>query len=402
LFSHFWNNCYPSPPEPLHANVKAVYFKKKTEVSSFEPYTEGLLVDIQMNDYTFTFIDEKEGDMHRLAHWNVSDRNELFNKNILSVHKHFELPVSINLIESEVSKEGEFYPRAVVIHPDFLVDVTSVAECFKENGSYPMIYILNKFRDDRPKTPVLVGNIVNFLFEEIFYHNEGTLSELKEKIFRKFALGLSLLSDLEMKDVWDQLGRHFVNLKKVIGEDLPAAGIRKESAYLETSFFSRKYGIQGRLDLFVHDEQKQTFAIVELKSGSPWKPNVYGISASHFAQTQIYELLVKSVYDETSYPVKNYILYSKTEQQPLRFAPAIKPHHWEILRVRNEIVILEHLLSKVNNNPGVFESINRHDLSFATGFMTEPVDMFEKTYRSLSPLEKIYFLHSLAFISREY
>lgn len=402
LMREIWRDTIKAPVALLDPEVKAIFFKKQIDFSSFEPYTEGLLIDIDTIQHTITFLDEKEGDVPRVAHWNVADRNELFNQNLITAKKHLQLPLAINLIESEISAEGDYYPRAFVINPDFLVDVTSVAECFKENGSFAMIYLLNKFRDNKQKTPILLGNIVNLIFEEIFYGENVQLTDLKQKIFQRFGLALSILTDAEMKEIWTTLGRHFDTLQKVVSNDFRTYEIHKETAFLEASFYSRKFGIQGRLDLFDFDEKNKSFAIVELKSGSPWKPNVYGISASHFAQTQIYELLIRSVYDSSIQHVKNYILYSKEENQPMRYAPAIKPHHWEILKVRNEIVLLEQLLSDIDKDASLLEHVNISQITFATGFLAGQVATFERYYKALTSLEKKYFHANLAFISREY
>ena len=402
LIREIWKDTVKPPFISLDPAVKALFFKKQIDFKSFEPYTEGLLIDIDTIKHTITFLDEKEGDVLRTAHWNVADRNELFNQNLIAAKKYLPLPLAVNLIESEISAEGDYYPRAFVINPDFLVDVTSVSECFKENGSFSMIYLLNKFRDNKQKIPVLLGNMVNLIFEEIFYGENVQLADVKQKIFQRFGLALSLLTDAEMKEVWNTLGRHFTTLQKVVVGDFPASGIHRETAFLEASFYSRKFGIQGRLDLFDFDEKNKSFAIVELKSGSPWKPNVYGISASHFAQTQIYELLIRSVYDSSIHHVKNYILYSKEENQPMRFAPAIKPHHWEIMKVRNEIVIFEQLLSDTDKDAALLEHINTKKITFATGFLAGQVATFEQYYKALSSLEKKYFHSNLAFISREY
>ena len=129
-----------------------------------------------------------------------------------------------------------------------MIDVTSIAECFKENGSHSVVYLLNKFRGSDPKTPVLLGNIVNFLFEELVNNPDVLLENLTPIIFQKFGLPLTLLDDDELKTLWQKVETHFRNLKRVVDIDFKQLGIDKNNSFIESSFFSKKYGIQGRLD----------------------------------------------------------------------------------------------------------------------------------------------------------
>ena len=178
--------------------------------------------------------------------------------------------------------------------------------------------------------------------------------------------------------------------------------IQKENSYLEPSFYSREYGIQGRLDLWSVDATTQDMTIVELKSGSVFRPNVYGINASHFIQTQIYEMLLRSAFGKKVNFIKNYIFYSKEKSNNIRFAPFIKLQVWEILTIRNNIVFYEEELKRLADNPGFLDTFNTTNLDFLDGFTARNAEEFQKYYQALSKLEKTYFIHFLSFIAREY
>ena len=51
--------------------------------------------------------------------------------------------------------------------------------------------------------------------------------------------------------------QHFFRLKTVVNELLPSIGIPIRKVLLEPTFFSERYGIQGRLDLFFGKVRKQ-------------------------------------------------------------------------------------------------------------------------------------------------
>ncbi|MBK8546869.1 MAG: AAA family ATPase [Saprospiraceae bacterium] len=390
------------PSSGWSKDIKKYFIREKPETIGFSPYIEALVIEVDVENFKMLFIDEKNGDEIKTAIFNVVHRNEIFNQNIISLNKHFTLPVPVNFIDNEITKDFAIVPKAFVLQPDLLIDVTSIAECFKENGSHSVVYLLNKFRGSDPKTPVLLGNIVNFLFEELVNNPDVLLENLTPIIFQKFGLPLTLLDDDELKTLWQKVETHFRNLKRVVDIDFKQLGIDKNNSFIESSFFSKKYGIQGRLDLFVFDEKTKTFAIVELKSGSPWKPNVYGISSAHFAQTQIYEMLIHSVYGKKTEYIKNYILYSKENEKALRFSPSLKLQQWEVLKVRNEIVILEELMKNLPENHEIFNTINLNDIDYLNGFLVGAVKEFQKLYQNLSSFEKKYFYNYFSFVAREF
>ncbi|MFZ1705104.1 MAG: AAA domain-containing protein [Saprospiraceae bacterium] len=402
LIKFFWKNSTHLIAPSLAKKVKQFFKKERKEIISFVPYLEAIIIDIDIDQYKIYFIDEEEGEVVKCALFNIADRNELFNQNIISISKHVSLPIPINFIDVEWMEDGTALPRAIVLQPDLLIDVTSIADCFRENGSHSIIHVLHKFRDNNNKTPILLGNMVNFFMEEIIENPSIPLKSLVPLLFKKFGLSLSLLNDEELKELWNKLETHFFNIQRTIREDFPTLGIDKYNSFIESSFYSKKYGIQGRLDLFVFDELKKTFAIVELKSGSPWRPNAYGISASHFTQTQIYEMLISSVYGKKLEHIQNYILYSKEAEKTLRFAPSIKPHQSEVLKVRNEIVVLEELLTKVKENSALLEYINLEKLGYLKGFTADGIHQFSNAYGILTPIEKHYFNHYISFIAKEY
>jgi DNA replication ATP-dependent helicase Dna2 len=402
LLKTIWQKETANGVYQLSDDAKSIFFRKKENITQFVSVAEGVIINIFPESFTLSFIDEKEAEIVKTVVWNITDRNELFNSNILAAKKNLNFPIPVNLLDVEITDEGLLHPRSFVLQPDFLVDVTAIAECFKDNGSFAMLYLLNKFRDGQNKTPVLLGNIVNYLMEELLQNPETELPNLRKPLFQKFALAFSLLSDIELKDLWSKIDIHFYHIKDVVKNDFPKLNINKKTSFLESTFYSKKYGVQGRLDIFVLDETTRSAGIVELKSGSPWKPNVYGISASHFAQTQLYEMLVRSVYENKIEHIRNYILYSKVNAPSLRFAPSLKPQHMELLKVRNEIILIEILLKKLPEDPKLLAFVQLKNMDYVYGFTAENVRIFAEKYASLDPLEKKYIHHFISLVAGEY
>ena len=136
-------------------------------------------------------------------------------------------------------------------------------------------------------------------------------------------------------------------LKDVVNNELKNSNISKDKAYLEPSFFSNEYGVQGRLDLFHIDEENKQSDIVELKSGKLFKPNGYGLNENHYVQTLLYDLIIESNY-KAKVKSNNYILYSALDSKRLKYAPRVRNKQYEAIKVRNDIVLLENLLCKID------------------------------------------------------
>ena len=53
--------------------------------------------------------------------------------------------------------------------PDYLIDVTAVAECFKDTGTEALLHLLKRFTPFETSVPLMLGNIANYFFMIIFH-----------------------------------------------------------------------------------------------------------------------------------------------------------------------------------------------------------------------------------------
>jgi DNA replication ATP-dependent helicase Dna2 len=333
--------------------------------------------------------------------FNREDRNSLFSLSLKRIANSGLLPLTFHLLNTEIDLEGKLHPEAIIIDPDYLVDVTSIANCFKSFGSDPRMHLLQRFLPIQNNIHLMIGNIANFILDEIINKTEIKFQELKQKLFRLDPLGFALFEDKLIREALARIQLHYVNLKKVILVDFPKVGIQRKDVYLEPSFYSPKYGIQGRLDVFHSANDAQT-DIVELKSGRVFRPNAYGLNQNHYIQTILYDLLVKdTVPKETR--ITSYILYSAEDSRSLRFAPAIKAKQFEALAVRNAMVETEMYLgqNKGRLTGQILNSYQVKNFPKASGFLKRDIRRFEKAYQLLDIHEKSYFNEFVGFILRE-
>ena len=333
--------------------------------------------------------------------YGLPDRNENFDPTIQVIRRVFGFPVTLNLLEVNIAANGDYQPRAIVVEPDYLMDVSAIAECFKDTGAEPYAYLVRKFLPQENTEPILLGNIANFFLDRLLNEPDVAWPVLFRETFQLYPLTYAPMSDAEVRGISGKAQKHFLNLKSMAMPDggLSKQGIESENCVLEPTFFSERYGIQGRLDLFYRTEEKA--AIVELKSGTPFKPNSYGIQRSHFTQTLLYDLLVRSVFGHQTDPAK-YILYSGADLNPLRFAPTVAPEQWEALQLRNQLVAIERLLTNIRPGATTVPVLQKLRSIGQKGFLERDFAKFERVYTGLSLLEKKYFNAFTGFVAREH
>lgn len=344
-------------------------------------------------------IDEEHPDRPLRMRYGLPERNENFMPTIQVIRRVFGFPVTLNLIDVDIDRAGHYCPRAIVVEPDYLMDVSAIAECFKDTGADPYSFLVRKFLPFENTVAKLLGNIANFFLDRLLAEPTAEWSAVFRETFQLYPFVYAPMSDAEVKLVSGKAQKHFLTLKNMASGGFARQGIEPEHCVLEPSFFSEQYGIQGRLDLFYKTEEQA--AIVELKSGTPFKPNSYGIARSHFTQTLLYDLLVRSVFGQHTDPAK-YILYSGVDLNHLRFAPTVAPEQWEALQVRNQMVAIERILTKIQPGDEHIPVFGRLKAAYGKGFTARDYGMFESTYGQLSALEKKYFNAFTGFTAREH
>ncbi|MEL6926793.1 MAG: hypothetical protein AAFO94_22320, partial [Bacteroidota bacterium] len=204
-----------------------------TEIRSFEPQVRVVILAIDTSKHQLLAKAENAPESDILIQYNIAERNENFNPTIRALQEHFSLPVVVNLLDVEIDKAGLYHPRAFVLEPDYLLDVSAVSECFKPTGSEPLSYLLKKFLPFETTKYLMIGNIANFFLDEILSNPEVTFQEIFPKVFQLNPLAFALMDNRLVKEIMSTSQRHYVNLKKIVAQDFPRFGIEAEHCYLE-------------------------------------------------------------------------------------------------------------------------------------------------------------------------
>ncbi len=380
-------------------------------IRSFRSKVRVLVLDDDAENAQLIVRDEEAPEEITRVQYHISDRNEPFTAGIKSLRSVFGFPVAINLLDVEIGADGLYRPRAFVFLPDHLMDVSTIANCVQDGSPFPWQYLLDKFLPKETTPSLMLGNIANFYLDELITQPDTTYAALKSRVFKLNPLGFCLFNDREVSDMMGLSQRHYSNLRLVLEQAFAEQDITASDCLVEPSFYSETYGLQGRLDVFYRQSEgaQPRTAIVELKSGKIFKPNVYGINHSHFTQTLLYDLLVRSTFGVPPDPLC-YILYSGMEDRPLRYAPTVKVQQYEALQLRNSMLRLEYELAAlgVGEKPlleqgrRLFGKLNAELCPGNQVFVLRNLNAFSGVYEGMNALEKKYFIAFAGFIAREH
>ncbi|MFK7798243.1 MAG: ATP-dependent helicase [Aureispira sp.] len=341
-----------------------------------------------------------------VVRYNEAGYNESFNNNIRDLKRFFNGFATLNLLDVSVTNTGEYIPRAFVVEPDYMVDVSSISECFQNFGASAALYLLKKFTPFTASVPLMLGNVANFFLDELMTNEDAVFMETFPKAFSLNPLGFATFEDKEIKEIYQKSQKHFTNLKTTVKVRLEENNIQPQQCFLEPSFYSNIYGIQGRLDVLYKDDEENRIAIIELKSGKPFAPNYLGLSQNHYQQTNLYDLLVRSAFGN-ELRSNTYMLYSGIDQDQLKPAPPSKTQQYDAIKLRNDIMAIEQGLAKMDSTPlsdrtTMLDVLSPQRLEKARGFIARDLSNFATVVQQATPLERLYFLNFVSFTAREH
>jgi DNA replication ATP-dependent helicase Dna2 len=302
----------------------------------------------------------------------------------------------IHLVDALVRPNGVWEPKFWTLESDFLIDVTAVADCYDS----PLLWLRRKFITSQTSPAMIIGNVANFMLDTLIHAPENQALDFRDIFTQTFALypfQYALLDDEALKEVYQKAQLQFKNILRVVRNNLPAQGFKREKATLEPSFISSKYGIQGRLDLLWQDE-KGLYNIIELKSGSPPGNSLW---PEHSAQAQLYRLLISSVWGESKVG-QVAVFYSQPQENNIRFDPSFLQKQQKIIFRRNQLLALEHTFAQSPQAVmQVLQDLNRQEIAAQKGFNQADLLQIYETWQKASPLEKSYVAHFVYFAAQE-
>lgn len=370
------------------------------------------VVDILIDKWTLLCQPKDNVESLLTVKLGVENVNDIFN----DLFGRLWIGAQLNLLDCKVAPDGSYIPAEIVLEPDYLIDASAMAECFQSYGNSHLHYFRRKFEPMANTHYILLGNLANFFLDELIYseHPESLdfnavfLKSFKEMPF-EFTACKDIESDMAFKDFMVRAKQHFENIKRVVLYDFGENGFTLDKCVLEPSFYSEKYGFQGRLDMLQVETEDSFARIVELKSGkTPWpQADVTKIASNHETQTSVYRMMIQSVFGKTAREIHAMILYSSSnfKGQNLRLSAPYKRLEKEIINARNLIVSTEHRLytGDAETVKNIFEEL--FDLDNYEGripdFFATKLSDIKKVLSSCSHIEQEYFYRFISFVTRE-
>ncbi len=394
-------------PEVDVLNLDAIQRPKITRteerVVGYSPFEYFIALQINTEKEAILGYTEQEPHIFKTVLYNQAGRNDTFTKSIKEAEQYMQLPLMLGLHHCQIADDGSLSPESIIIDPDYLLDVTAVSECFASGSTNTMGHLTKKFIPVEPNIHLMLGNVANMMLDELITAPDANFESLRTQIFGLHPLALSQFSDEEAINLLSKSKQHFHNLKKVINEQFYSVEIDRDYVYLEPSFYSSHYGLQGRLDLFHQNTEKEAFDIVELKSGKPFKPNAYGLNHNHYVQTILYELLTRHTLPKRV-KSKAYILYSSQEVQALKYAPVLKSQQQDALQVRNTIRSIEYLLAQIDQEGAldIFSFLNPESIPSTWRYVKRDLNLIKSMISQLDEIDYSYFKQFVGLIAREH
>ncbi len=322
----------------------------------------------------------------------------------------------MNLIDAWRNEDGTYTPAFIVLDPDYLVDISALAECYRDYGSHPANYLMSRLVPIDNARPLLLGNIANLFLDEWIYagDEEPDYLECMKKAFRQYPIELAVCEELldaeKEKAFFQDCKMHFEHIRQTVKETFLAAGYRldKSDAVLEPSYICEALGIQGRLDYM----QRDMSSFIEMKSG---KADEYVIKGkiepkeNNRVQMLLYMAVLEYNMNISHKKQHPYLLYTR---YPLLYpAQASWAQVRRIIALRNRIVANEYG-TQMHNHPSytaeLLSQINPLTLNqkkvqsrLWEQYLKPGIENFQKRLKSLDDLEKTYVYTLYNFITKE-
>ena len=343
---------------------------------------------------------------------NVPQINEEFAETCKLLWRHAQ----VNLLDVAIDEAGILTPSFIVLEPDYLLDISSLAECFRDYGHHPANYFLSRLHPIENARPLLLGNIANLFLDEWIHAKSEEIDyrTCMQKAFRRYPIELAACSELRDKEksrqFFEDCKLHFDHIRETVNDTFHAAGyeLDKTDAVLEPSYICEALGLQGRLDYM----QRDMSSFIEMKSG---KADEYAIRGkvepkeNNKVQMLLYQAVLQYSMGMDHRKVKAYLLYTR---YPLLYPS--RPS-WAMVRrvidLRNRIVADEYgiqLRNSLEYTSQKLEEINASTLNerglkgrFWETYLRPSIDNFQSKLKALSALEKNYFYAVYNFITKE-
>ena len=317
--------------------------------------------------------------------------------------------MQLNLLDCTVTRK-KVVPRLIVVEPDYLIDISTIANCFETYGHHPLLFTVNRLTPRLSNKHIVLGNFAGSALDDIINHPAGyDIKETFRSNFREKALDYATCPDFDAASFKQDAERQVENIKGIVDEIFQT--FNREKAILEPSFVCERLGIQGRVDLMTTDLK----LLVEQKSGKntfierKYK-NPHGSLhvEKHYVQVLLYYGILQYNFQLSPKNAHIQLLYSKyplpdglLEVEPLQ--KLIR----EAIRFRNQAVATEFWMADNGFDrmlplltPQTLNVEKQND-NFYNRYLLPQLTETLAPLHQLNDLERAYFTRMMTFVIKE-
>ena len=317
--------------------------------------------------------------------------------------------MQLNLLDCTVTRK-KVIPRLIVVEPDYLIDISTIANCFETYGHHPLLFTVNRLTPRLSNKHIVLGNFAGSALDDIINHPAGyDIKETFRSNFKEKALDYATCPDFDAASFKQDAERQVENIKGIVDEIFQT--FDREKAILEPSFVCERLGIQGRVDLMTTDLK----LLVEQKSGKntfierKYK-NPHGSLhvEKHYVQVLLYYGILQYNFQLSPKNAHIQLLYSKyplpdglLEVEPLQ--KLIR----EAIRFRNQAVATEFWMADNGFDrmlplltPQTLNVEKQND-NFYNRYLLPQLTETLAPLHQLNDLERAYFTRMMTFVIKE-
>ena len=314
--------------------------------------------------------------------------------------------MQLNLLDCHLSSNTVITPGLIVVEPDFMLDISSLAACFTAYGHHPLLYTVSRLKPRLNTQAILLGNFAGTALDDIIHNPEVTLQQSLQRSYREQAELFAACVDFNQEKFELMAAEQIKNIREAVKILAPAY----RSYLLEPSFVCEKLGLQGRVDLMTADMG----LLVEQKSGKNQKieyqsHDAHGLQLeNHYVQLLLYYGILRYNFDKNDSQVDTRLLYSR--YAPKKGLVAVNYYRTlfrEAIRLRNQIVATELLIARdgfgrivpLLNADIIYKGIARD--GYFHHYILPEIETLKSQLSNLKPLERAYYERMMTFVYRE-
>ncbi len=316
--------------------------------------------------------------------------------------------MQLNLLDVRMS--GDMVTAGqIVVEPDFLVDISSLAACFEEYGHHPLLYTLNRLKE-RPNTyHTILGNFAGMVLDDVINSQHFSLNDTIRKNFREKAIEYATCRGFRPAEFMKDASQQTRNIMQITGSLFQTYD--KTKVLLEPSFVCEMLGVQGRVDMMTSDKRM----LVEQKSGRNIHIERNSENSSggkyiekHYVQLLLYYGVLKYNFGLKEHEPDIMLLYSKYPMPDgLMRTEHFESELREAIRFRNLVVAQEHVMASEGFGSAIDnitpETLNTKGMSgfFYDTYLLPQLKEVTDLLAGLPPLERAYLCRMTTFVLKE-